>query len=655
MSEDIWDILEIAATDDASAVKRAYQSKLKRTNPEDDPEGFQQLRAAYDRAVREISWGWHTPDTDSDDDEISTHAENISLPGGDIMHLPMAPAVHVANTPALPLPEADLLADLQAPLPTARAEKQDVPPRADLLDDLEMPLPVLEAVQDAGEAMDARSLWQQQANQFLYEYYRDAAGTETHAEFDKLLAVTADAPIFCTDDINNMLAELLLDHQPGAAAFLQPAIDRLGWVASDKTSDYRAYTPYLDAVIRHQASQQVLADLNKRAADNPRGNSAALLNPPRPGLYRLRSLFGDFDRHVAKALDEINNNHPGLRPQLNADALAWWESFLQKPRLNATFLRIWLAMSVVAPLHFMNDTWLGQTNWIWLALIPIIMIAGLAAHYFCYTMLRHHVLQARHRSYDPDDYWDEDDPVPTRPRWLDTANYGPAIAGGIMFVLHMVTATISSVSLSLLLVAASLAVIYAALVIRPQPNNSTSVWYSFVPRVGRTALIMSGFAGYGLLMMLTNGFAVTIPPDTLARLVFALCAFGYTLALGADMIRSFLNQRWITNMCPLLFAGLCASLIMMLVLHGKPAGWHIAAPLLLLLLWIAEIYVDPHKLQSPLPRVNIFTFFLFALAIGQTTTLLDVRAVAITGILVLRAAILLLISHPDRVKPDATG
>ncbi|MBE6949978.1 MAG: tetratricopeptide repeat protein [Ruminococcaceae bacterium] len=47
-----WTILGIAPTDDKKAITAAYRAKLKTTNPEDKPEEFKALRAAYEEALR---------------------------------------------------------------------------------------------------------------------------------------------------------------------------------------------------------------------------------------------------------------------------------------------------------------------------------------------------------------------------------------------------------------------------------------------------------------------------------------------------------------------------------------------------------------------------------------------------------------------------
>ena len=48
-----WRVLGIRPTKDKMAIKEAYMEKLSQINPEDDEEGFKELRQAYEMLLKE--------------------------------------------------------------------------------------------------------------------------------------------------------------------------------------------------------------------------------------------------------------------------------------------------------------------------------------------------------------------------------------------------------------------------------------------------------------------------------------------------------------------------------------------------------------------------------------------------------------------------
>lgn len=71
--EDCWERLGIDATADTTAIKKAYAKQLKFNKPDTNPEGFRDLRAAYERALDESYW--YEADGDKDEVEANDFAE----------------------------------------------------------------------------------------------------------------------------------------------------------------------------------------------------------------------------------------------------------------------------------------------------------------------------------------------------------------------------------------------------------------------------------------------------------------------------------------------------------------------------------------------------------------------------------------------------
>ena len=145
----MWDELGLAPTRDERAIRAAYAARLRAgCNPEQDPEGFQRLRAAYDRALR---WA-----AEPDDDEPEEEPEWDEEPDGDGTgeeDEPRPLTTPSGPPPPNPLREAWDAADAFLEAFRAALRREDGPGAAAAVQawragDAAFPLRVTEAVED---------------------------------------------------------------------------------------------------------------------------------------------------------------------------------------------------------------------------------------------------------------------------------------------------------------------------------------------------------------------------------------------------------------------------------------------------------------------------------------------------------------------------
>lgn len=281
-------MLGIDGAADLIAIRKAYAARLKQTHPEDDPDGFQRLREAYEFALA----------VEQQRREPRTGCEARPAP---------ASSQEPARRDASPVPRT--AQELSRPLV---AVSETSPPGS--------PAPPPEAVPDA----DPFERHWVVANRLGDLMRRRAAQEDILSTFADVLASPAMMNVEVYERTSLGLAQAVLHFTPVGDALTTPLIQHFSWRDEANRLDAR---PLVLALLRHEMDLSLRETLREGRHSLSRAYLALAAPPPLRRSEETRLLEPEVRYFLALARAEA----PFLAADFDEHSVAWWTRGREEP------------------------------------------------------------------------------------------------------------------------------------------------------------------------------------------------------------------------------------------------------------------------------------------------------------------------------------
>ncbi|WP_456021453.1 J domain-containing protein [Pseudomonas protegens] len=354
-----WTVLGLTADADTRSIKRQYAALLKQTRPDEDAEGFQRLRDAYEQALNYKEWTQANEDTDSEHDSWDLTGLTVvevdalqqatrSLHGTGIAQLQQRHALAVEQGCAHILEETLLQHCIEHPETSAPMVDWAVQTYHwfSAWQRLELDEESIELLLDQQRERITRplreALEREDGEAFLQAYAQCAQCLWLDAEVHRLW-------------FNLFLSRLLLDSEYWSSAVLEQVCAGQGWQSGPANRCPKDEWKRL--VARHEAplflaKQRQLAEAPPATAEH---RAARLLlgsgpfSQRRALARRLREKDWEHCRHLSSALYA---NHPKVCAEMPGGTAFFWRDWELGRGEWPTYLGVVLACLIGAFAHF---------------------------------------------------------------------------------------------------------------------------------------------------------------------------------------------------------------------------------------------------------------------------------------------------------------